>query len=264
MKRSVLIPCTILVASALLAAGCSRGPSEEEQKQADLQNQVTTIEQAYADLQQTRADLTAARSELAELEAIDPKRRSEDQKARIEALGETVGQLDGTRENQFEEVQTQLADFLNTALNDFPNADFTKKALEIYAAEALIVADDMVAKAGDYKKAINHLNNAEGYYQATSFPPYQPLVDKIAQLQEMRFINRERFDAVQKGMTADEVKQVAGVPYYGNIREDDQRGVDMWLYPKREGGAAAVYFKQKTGKVYDTKFDAISTKVVQD
>lgn len=264
MKRSVLIPCAILVAGALLATGCSRGPSEEEQKLADLQTQMTTIEQAYAGLEQTRADLVAARSELAELEAIDPKRRDDDQKARVEALQQTVGQLDGERENSFEAVQSQLADFLNTALNNVPDAEVTRKALEIYAAESIIVAQDMVEKAGDYKKAINHLTTAEGYYAATSFPPYPPLIEMIDRFQEWRFINRERFDAVQKNMTVDEVRATAGVPYYGNIREDDQRGVEMWLYPKREGGAAGIYFKQKTGKVYDTKFDAITTKVVQD
>ncbi len=62
----------------------------------------------------------------------------------------------------------------------------------------------------------------------------------------------------------DEVKVVGGIPYYGNIQEDTKKGVETWLYKKREGGAAAIYFKTKTGKVYSTKFDAVKIKVAQE
>jgi hypothetical protein len=45
---------------------------------------------------------------------------------------------------------------------------------------------------------------------------------------------------------------------------DKKRGVETWLYRKREGGAAAVHFKTKDNKVYNTNFDAIKTKVVEE
>ena len=79
----------------------------------------------------------------------------------------------------------------------------------------------------------------------------------------MRYITQERFDLVKKGMTMDEVKEVVGVPYYQNIQVDEKRGVETWLYRKAEGGAAAIYFRTKTGKSYNKKFDAIKTKVVE-
>ena len=80
----------------------------------------------------------------------------------------------------------------------------------------------------------------------------------------MRFINQERFDLVKNNMTMDEVKEIAGVPYYQNIQLDEKRGVETWLYRKEDGGAAAIYFKTNNGKTYNKKWDAITTKVVTD
>jgi len=63
-------------------------------------------------------------------------------------------------------------------------------------------------------------------------------------------------------MTMDEVRQIAGVPYYANIQDDKEKGIQTWLYRKRDGGAAAFYFTIKTGKVYSKNYDAIKTKIV--
>jgi hypothetical protein len=65
-------------------------------------------------------------------------------------------------------------------------------------------------------------------------------------------------------MTKDEVKEAIGPPYYQNIQVDEKRGVETWLYRKREGGAAAVYFKTRNEKVYDKNFEAIKQKVVEE
>jgi hypothetical protein len=122
----------------------------------------------------------------------------------------------------------------------------------------------MVAKAGDYKKAIDHLTNAQGYFEAAGLTPYHPLVAKIEQLDSWRFITKERFDQVEKGMTKDEVTELVGKVYFRNIQESPDKGVETWLYKKREGGAAAFYFRMKTDKLYDKNFEAVSTSVVSD
>jgi hypothetical protein len=134
----------------------------------------------------------------------------------------------------------------------------------IYADEAILVADDMVAKAGDYKKAIDHLGNAESYFTAAGLTPYHPLVAKIAELDDWRFITKERFDEVEKGMTKEEVADTVGQVYYRNIQETPSKGVETWLYKKREGGAAAFYFKIKTQKVYDKNWDAVTVRAVEE
>ena len=50
----------ILVVVGGVLGGCSRGPSEEELKLAELQEQFATIQQLNGALQQARADLAAA------------------------------------------------------------------------------------------------------------------------------------------------------------------------------------------------------------
>ncbi|RKZ99435.1 MAG: hypothetical protein DRQ45_08695 [Gammaproteobacteria bacterium] len=181
-------------------------------------------------------------------------------------LGELPAQietLNATKDERYEAVQATLADFLNVALNDFPEHPGTLQGLGIYADEAILIARDTVIQAGDYKKAIDQLDAASSYFDSLDLPPYQPLVDEIAALQQMRFITRERFDLVKKNMTMDEVKEIAGYPYYQNIQRNEKQGVETWLYRKREGGAAAVYFKMKTSKMYNKNFEAVKIKVVE-
>jgi hypothetical protein len=253
----------VLVLVGSFLSGCKRGPSEQELKLAELQTQLTAIEELNTKLSQVRADLEGAKATLAEIEGIRERDRSDEQKAELEQLPATIDELTAAQDTAFEELQGTLAEFLNVGLNEFPDAPETAKALNIYSHEAIVVSKDMVAKAGDYKKAINHLQAAAMLYQQAGLEPFQPLDEEIARLDEWRFITQERFDGVKNGMTKDEVSAIAGVPYYQNIQTDEKRGVETWLYRKREGGAAAIYFKIKTDKVYGKKFDAVKTKVAE-
>ncbi len=265
MRRSRFLPYGIAILVAVgLISGCSRGPSEEELARAAFEEQLATLQQQYEVLKQARTDLAAAEASLAEIEAIGERDRTDEQKAALESLPATIADLGTQREAAYDAVQGTLADFLNIALNDFPDHPATVEGLNLYSDEAILIADDVVAKSGDYKKAINQLDSANSYYDSIGLPPYQPLVDKIAELDDMRFITQERFDLVQKNMTMDEVKEVVGVPYYQNIQVDEKRKVETWLYRKREGGAAAVYFKTTNNKVYNKNFDAVKVKVAED
>lgn len=265
MKRSrfLLCPVAVLVAIAMIS-GCSRGPSEEELAQAQFQEQLAQLQTQYQDLQQRRADLLAAETALAEIEAVRERDRTDEQKAELETLPATIEELTSARDEAFDLAQGTLADFLNVALNNFPEDPATVQGLNIYADEAILIARETVSKAGDYKKATDQLASALSYYETLSLPVYPTLADTLAELEEMRFINQERFDLITKNMTMDEVKDVAGVPYYQNIQVDEKRGVETWLFRKADGGAAAIYFRVKTGKSYDKKWDAVKTKVVTD
>ena len=146
--------------------------------------------------------------------------------------------------------------------------------------EKLILADENLRWEADIQ-VIDSLNDVEYSDENTllvtgsssvrlwdsihiDLPPYQALVDEVAALDDMRFITQERYDLVKKNMTMDEVKEIAGYPYYQNIQKDEKRGVETWLYRKRGGGAAAVYFKMKTQKAYNKNFEAVKMKVVED
>jgi hypothetical protein len=246
-----------------VAGGCSRGPSEEELRQTELAEQFATIQQLSESLNQTRADLAAAEASLAEIEAIKERERTDEQKSMLEELPAQIEQLIATQDASFEEVQANLAEYLNVALNEFPDAPDTSAALAIYSEEAILVAEDMIEKSGDYKKAIDHLGSAQSLFEQVGLTSYPRLQETITKFDDWRYITQERFDEVKNGMTKDEVKTVAGVPYYQNIQVDEKRGVEMWLYRKREGGAAAISFRTKTEKVYHKNFDAVKTRVAE-
>jgi hypothetical protein len=255
----------ILVAVLGLVQGCSRGPSEEELKLAAFQEEYTALQVEYDALVNMRAQIEDATAKIAELQAIPENKRTDEQKTEIEGIQTELDSAAVEIEAAFEGVQGMLADFLNVGINEFPESDETANALRMYADEAILVADDMVLKSGDYKKAIDHLSAAEGYFEAAGLTPYHPLVARIAELDNWRFITKERFDEVKKGMTKEELVAIVGQVYFRNIQESKEKGVESWLYKKREGGAAAFYFKIKTGKIYDKNWEAVAaTTVVEE
>jgi len=263
MKRNLLLSVfVVLVAVMGLVQGCSRGPSEEELKLAAFQDQFAAVQEQYGALMTMRSEIEAAELALAELQAIPENKLSDEQKAEIEEITGALETSAATSEVAFEEVQGLIADLLNIGINEFPDSTETADALVIYADEAILVADDMVVKSGDYKKAIDHLRTAEGYFGAAGLTPYHPLVAKIALLDDWRFITQERFDQVKKGMTKEEVVAIVGPVYFRNIQEIPDKGVESWLYKKRAGGAAAFYFKIKTGKAYDKNWEAVALATV--
>ena len=265
MRISRFLPYGIATLVALgLVSGCSRGHSEEELHQAQFEEQLVTLQQQNEVLQQARADLAVSETTLAEIEAIRERDRTDEQKAALESLPATIEEQGAARDTAYEMVQATLADFLNIALNDFPDHPATAQGLNLYSDEAILIAEDTVAMSGDYRKAMNQLDSASSYYDSIGLPPYQPLIDRIGSIDDMRFMTQERFELVKKNMTMDDVKEIAGVPYYQNIQVDEKRKVETWLYRKREGGAAGIYFKTTNNKVYNKNFEAVKIKVVED
>jgi len=261
-SHRILLYAVIVAVIGGALAGCSRGPSEEEVKQAEFQAQSAELEETYQRLRQIRDDLAAAQASLEEIEAVPERRHTDEQKALAEELPARIQELSTAQDETFDQFQSKLAAFLNVGLNDFPASPETLQGLEIYSREAILYADDAVRKAGDYKKAIEHVRGAAGYYDAIGAEPYQPLAEHLEYLESWRFITKDRFDAVRNGMTKEQVKELAGVPYYQNIKIDERKGVETWLYRRPDEGVAAFYFRIKTGKVYGKKYDAVKPKVV--
>ncbi len=264
MKKSVLTWCIVFSLVLGLQLACNSGPTEQELALIELQGQITTIQQAAETLGQYRLDLATAQQSVGEIEAIKENKRTDEQKEQLVLLPASIEELGIAKDAAFEELQVVLAEFLTVGLNDFPKSEETKEGLRLYSEESMMISQDTVNGSGDYKKAIDTLLIAKNYHDLIEIDVYQPLLDKVAELDDWRYITEERFKTVQKKMTKDEVKAAVGVPYHGNIQEDKAKGVETWLFRKREGGAAAVYFKTKTGLVYGTKFDAIKTKAVTD
>lgn len=71
-----------------------------------------------------------------------------------------------------------------------------------------------------------------------------------------RFVSMDAFSSVKTSMSEREVQRIVGVPREDWIRQVVQRGraYAVWIYPKIDGGAAAIYFDN--GVVYHTNWNA--------
>jgi tetratricopeptide (TPR) repeat protein len=78
----------------------------------------------------------------------------------------------------------------------------------------------------------------------------------LALAESRRFVDATRFGHVENGMTESEVEGVLGLPREDWIRQKIEPGhvYSVWIYPRDDGGAAAVYFDG--GVVYHRNWDA--------
>ena len=145
MRRSRFLPygIAILVVFASVS-GCSRGPSEEELAQAAFEEQLAALQQQYQELQQARTDLAASEAALAEIEAVRERDRTDEQKTEFEALPAAIEEQGAARDTAYDTVQATLADFLNIALNEYPEHPGTEAGINLYSDEAILIAEETV------------------------------------------------------------------------------------------------------------------------
>ena len=64
------------------------------------------------------------------------------------------------------------------------------------------------------------------------------------------------FAAVKNGMKEDDVRRMVGLPREDWIKQvvQNNRVYSVWIYPKEDGGASAIYFDN--GVVYHTNWNA--------
>lgn len=241
----------VLVMATALGA-CSGGKNGSKSK-FDAAGELAKVKQARAELNTTREKLAAVKSQVAELK--DSAKLTDDQKAKLAELEGQLKTLQSGYDDAFASDQTALANFLNVALNEMPQAPETREALRLYADEAIRNAQDFIDQAGNYGKALDLLQTSKGYFDAVNLPVPDDLAKAIDTAQTMRFLSQDRFDKVQKGMTFDEVKAVTGTPFYANVHEQEVRGkkITTWLFNRADQGVAAIYFEK--GKVYATQWD---------
>jgi len=247
------VKASILVTFLIVAMSACGGGEKKGASTFDAAAELAKVKQARSTLDTARNELAAVRNELAGLAA--KARLSSEEQARRADLELQVKALEGRFDDAYNADQTALASFLNVALNDLPDAPETREALRLYAEEAVRNAEERIAKAGDYGRAIDQLTTARQYFEAVKAPVPPALQSAIDQAISMRYLTRERFDLVKKGMTEADVKLVAGTPFYANVRESEVRGnkIITWLYTRDDNEVAAIYFQK--GQVYATKWN---------
>jgi hypothetical protein len=242
----------LAVAVVALLVGCGGGKGSEKST-FNAAAELTKVKAVHATLTTAHDDLDKARTALSAFHAKTKLNASEEaEKAQLESR---LKQAQSAFDAAYNDDQRALTDFLNVALNDMPNAPETREGLKLYSDEAVRNARDFIANSGDYGKALDLLHTAEGYFEAVSAPVPDDLKHEIDTATAMRYLAKDRFDKVKKGMTEDEVRAVTGTPFYANVREHEVRGqkITTWLFNRDDGAVAAIYFEH--GQVYAVSWD---------
>ena len=238
MKRS----SWVVIAVAALAFACGgKGSSDGSHATVDKAARQTELKA----LESAKQALDAKREELASLQ---------DQKA---SGADVATQIDGTTA----EVN-RMSDDLGRRLVEYINADPPVEgepvrpdqlaAIRMKSAEDMVTAKEYIKLAGDYRKAIDIYNAS-----LAIDPDNAEVQAALAEAEAKRYMDQERFAAVKKGMSEDEVIAAIGRPLTRNMRDYPEKKVTAWFYPKNdEGEAAGVFFNAKK-VVYSTDFNAV-------
>ncbi len=251
-----------------LACAGDSGPSEEEQREAAIQ-QVEMLEAKKEALDEKRARLNELRTmEPAEAaEAEDGGEAAEEGEA-DEALAEEEIEAEITRLER--EISTETQELYTEVVEAFnenppnqgePLTEVQQRIVRLKSDEDILVAQEYIEKGGNYQKAIQIYEDA-----LKLDPDYQRLQDVLAQAQGQRYMDEERFSQVEKGMTGEEVAAVLGTPFHFNVRESDD-GQTVWMYPKSEKRDAAGVWFRKNGEdltVIATDFNAVKGQTEED
>jgi len=124
---------------------------------------------------------------------------------------------------------------------------------------AKLWAEEMAALGDEYLDVLSRPDRALAIYRSAlqTDPSNNSIRDRIARAERMRFIDADAFGQVRVGMTQSQVVSLIGRPREDWIRQivRDGKTFSVWIYPRRNGGAAAVYIDER-GVVYHTNWDA--------
>ncbi|HEX9801236.1 MAG TPA: hypothetical protein VGC00_13810 [Thermoanaerobaculia bacterium] len=228
------------VAAVALAIACGErgGEGGGSLDAASRQKEWTAIESVKQQLDAKREELASLREQA--------------------AAGGDVAAAMTTANNEV----TRLSDDLGSRLATFINADpplvgeamkpEQLAAIRLKSGEDIVIAKEFIELGGDYRRAIDIYNSA------LAVDPDNPALESArADAEARRYMTRERFAQVSKGMTEGEVIAALGRPLARNVRDYPEKKVSAWFYPKNEAGEAAGVFFNDKKSVYSTDFDAV-------
>jgi hypothetical protein len=228
-----------IVALAVLATGCAGSKQDEKAAAAEARKA------DWAWLEGAKKDLDAKRGQLAGLEA--QAAAGADVQAQMDPLHQEIDKAEDV-------FGGKLAAYINAdpPVVGEPMKPEVLAAMRMKSDEDLLIAREFITLGGDYRKAIDILNSS---LQAD--PDNPKLKSALADAEARRFMSKERFAAVKKGMTEAEVKAALGVPLARNMKHYPDKKITAWFYPKSEtGDAAGIWFNEK-GLAYQINFDAV-------
>ena len=125
------------------------------------------------------------------------------------------------------------------------------RAAQLLAREKILLGDEYMNVLSRYEKAID-LYRAALEYDPTSTHAQE----RIALAEQRRYVSMTAFAGVKKGMKEEDVRKLVGLPREDWIKQvvQNNRVYSVWIYPKADGGASAIYFDN--GLVYHTNWNA--------
>jgi hypothetical protein len=136
-------------------------------------------------------------------------------------------------------------------LSEYYGRTSDPRAAEVMAHEKIVIGDEYMNVLARYDRALDF------YRSALQVDPKNPdAQQRIALAEQKRYVSMRAFAAVKTGMKEDEVRGLVGVPREDWIKQvvQNSRVYSVWIYPKSDGGASAVYFDN--GVVYHTNWNA--------
>jgi hypothetical protein len=125
------------------------------------------------------------------------------------------------------------------------------RAGQLLAREKIMLADEYMTVLSRYDKALDLYREALEYQ-----PDSADARQRIATAEQRRFVSMTAFANVKTGMKEEAVQGLVGLPREDWIKQvvQNNRVYSVWIYPKADGGASAVYFDN--GVVYHTNWNA--------
>lgn len=136
-------------------------------------------------------------------------------------------------------------------LHQYHDRTSDPRAAALLAREKTILGDEYMSVLSRYDKAI------ELYREALALQPASTdIQQRIAAAEQRRFVSMTAFANVKTGMKEEAVQSLVGLPREDWIKQvvQNNRVYSVWIYPKADGGASAIYFDN--GVVYHTNWNA--------
>jgi tetratricopeptide (TPR) repeat protein len=123
---------------------------------------------------------------------------------------------------------------------------------------ATLLASEKIALGDEYMNTLSRYDKAIALYrEALEFDATNAVAQqRIADAEKKRYVSMSSFATVKTGMKEEDVRKLVGLPREDWIKQvvQNNRVYSVWIYPKSDGGASAIYFDN--GVVYHTNWNA--------
>lgn len=136
-------------------------------------------------------------------------------------------------------------------LRDYHDRTADPRAAQLLAREKIMLGDEYMTVLSRYDKALDL------YREALQLQPDSvEAQQRIATAEQRRYVSMSAFANVKTGMKEEAVQGLVGLPREDWIKQvvQNKRVYSVWIYPKADGGASAIYFDN--GVVYHTNWNA--------